>query len=390
MATIKSDDCLLVGRDGVDYKVTYGELVDGIDLAPAPISEVLAEGNTAEALQSMRFRLGAESTPEPDNLNPDPILLEDGIGSAHRALASSWTAHVQGTGGLHSDANANYFVNYILDENADYLALAKVNANYGFSFFKHSSLGTDSGKSIALELGDQGIDVSGNFKVDHEGSVQAKEFIGDGSKLTNLPGVAVGVNEVLAEGNTADPGQTLHFKITEGDVPPITRDTIEFEGSAGLRLGGVMSYYHIKEPFTVDTGSGDVSDFQYATRQISAAEDSYWAQNDRGDVFNTVGLNGYRFRNAGTFTEINKRGIRTWVEDKDNSSNHILDINVSYSSGTSSIKAGEFIGDGSKLTNLPDSFPEAPDDGNLYIRNGQTKSWVRGLPYDIRTLPELP
>ena len=34
-------------------------------------------------------------------------------------------------------------------------------------------------------------------------------------------------------------------------------------------------------------------------------------------------------------------------------------------------------------------LPEAPDDGNVYVRNGQSKSWIRGLPYDVRTLPEL-
>jgi hypothetical protein len=39
---------------------------------------------------------------------------------------------------------------------------------------------------------------------------------------------------------------------------------------------------------------------------------------------------------------------------------------------------------------LPEPFPEAPDDGNVYVRNGQTTSWDRGLPYDARTLPEIP
>ena len=37
-----------------------------------------------------------------------------------------------------------------------------------------------------------------------------------------------------------------------------------------------------------------------------------------------------------------------------------------------------------------DLFPEAPADGNVYVRNGQTTSWTKGLPYDISTLPELP
>lgn len=39
---------------------------------------------------------------------------------------------------------------------------------------------------------------------------------------------------------------------------------------------------------------------------------------------------------------------------------------------------------------LPVGFPEAPGDGSLYVRDGQTESWVRGLPYDFTTLPDLP
>ena len=52
-----------------------------------------------------------------------------------------------------------------------------------------------------------------------------------------------------------------------------------------------------------------------------------------------------------------------------------------------------FSGDYDDLINqpiIPDPFPEAPDDGNVYVRNGQSQSWIRGLPYDLRTLPELP
>jgi len=37
-----------------------------------------------------------------------------------------------------------------------------------------------------------------------------------------------------------------------------------------------------------------------------------------------------------------------------------------------------------------DLFPEAPADGNVYVRNGATGQWVRGIPYDITTLPDLP
>ena len=49
-----------------------------------------------------------------------------------------------------------------------------------------------------------------------------------------------------------------------------------------------------------------------------------------------------------------------------------------------------FSGDYNDLINQPDPFPEAPADGNVYVRNGQSNSWIRGLPYDVRTLPELP
>lgn len=37
-----------------------------------------------------------------------------------------------------------------------------------------------------------------------------------------------------------------------------------------------------------------------------------------------------------------------------------------------------------------DTFPEAPADGNVYVRNGSTGQWGRGIPYDITTLPTLP
>jgi hypothetical protein len=42
------------------------------------------------------------------------------------------------------------------------------------------------------------------------------------------------------------------------------------------------------------------------------------------------------------------------------------------------------------LENNLDLFPEAPADGNIYARKGDTGTWVRALPYDVTTLPELP
>lgn len=187
MANLQSTDLIVVGRGGTSYQTTFEDFKDSVFIdSPLGINEVLTEGNVADPLQSLRFRFGVGSAPNPDSLNPDPILLEDGIGSAHRALASSYTTHVGGTGGLHSDINSSYLVNYILDGDAVPAGMAKLSASYGFSFFHGPEL-TGTGNSQGIDIGPQGLDVNGKFKVDFEGSVEATEFIGDGSKLTNLP-----------------------------------------------------------------------------------------------------------------------------------------------------------------------------------------------------------
>ena len=36
-----------------------------------------------------------------------------------------------------------------------------------------------------------------------------------------------------------------------------------------------------------------------------------------------------------------------------------------------------------------DTFPEAPADGNIYARKGDSGTWVRALPYDISSLQDL-
>lgn len=55
-----------------------------------------------------------------------------------------------------------------------------------------------------------------------------------------------------------------------------------------------------------------------------------------------------------------------------------------------------FSGDYDDLTNKPDlsaigdpGIEEAPDTGFVYTRNGTNEEWVRGIPYDISTLPPL-
>ena len=192
------------------------------------------------------------------------------------------------------------------------------------------------------------------FKVTNEGACKAKSFEGDGSKLTGLPtGGAVGINEVLTEGNNADPGQSLNFGITQGDIPPFpfTRDSIDFDAGSGLRLGGLATYYTMNEPFSVDTENGVTQEFAYSTRRLSAVDDYYHAESRGGTTISTgVGVAGIFFRGSNGFFDVgNGTGVLT-VGDPDAP---ILNIEARTYDGTSSITAGEFIGDGSKLTNLP-------------------------------------
>jgi len=179
---------------------------------------------------------------------------------------------------------------------------------------------------------------------------------------TNLPGGAVGINEVLAEGDTANPGQSLHFKVNEGDIPPIKRDSIDIEGGSGLRLGGLVSYYTIREPFTLDTENGPTQEFAYSVRRISAVDDYFEAEHPKGgNVSTSIGLTGIQYASDRSSFDLDDGRFYARVGDYENP---IFKIEVSNYDNESSVTAGEFIGDGSKLTNLPrttiDQLPSLP------------------------------
>ena len=181
-------------------------------------------------------------------------------------------------------------------------------------------------------------------------SITANEFIGDGSKLTNLPSGGGSISEVLAEGNTADPGQSLHFRVNQGDLPPFTRDIIDVEAGTGLRLGGLVSYYTINEAFTIDTDHG-ATDFTLCQRRMSAVDDYYFAHTPGGDFIAAgMGVSGISFSAENSHLELSPSVVNLRVGDFDDP---LLRIEARTDIGTSSITAGEFIGDGSKLTNLP-------------------------------------
>ena len=170
------------------------------------------------------------------------------------------------------------------------------------------------------------------------GQVTAVEFIGDGSKLTNLPGGAVGISEVLAEGDTADPYQTLSFKLESGNIPeiPYLKEIIEIDGGSGFRLGSLVSYMTMNEPFSINTAPSpfgldiEVTEFQKATRRMSAADDYYYSTNDRGDLFAGFGLTGLNYRDGGVYARFSGSEIRLRFEDpNDRSAPPFLDIDAS-------------------------------------------------------------
>ena len=315
MGKIKDTDLLLINRGGVDYN--------------SPVEELSIPKKTSELDNDSNFITLADVPPAPEGGIPEAPT----DGEQYARKGGTW-AVVEIPEGFSGDYNDLTNQPTIPTDNAQ--------------------LANGAGYITAGDIPEVNLDPYAKLN-DASQSITAQEFIGDGSKLTGIDvGGAVGISEVLAEGNTADPAQSLHFNISGGDLPPIrTVDTIDFDGSAGLRLGGLVSYYHINEPFTVDTGSGDVSEFEYATRQMSTMEDAYFTTNSEGDVFTQVGLWGIRYRDKGTEVNINDNNIQLKVKDKDDPDNYIFNIDVGAFGGTSSIKAGEFIGDGSKLTNLP-------------------------------------
>ena len=175
-------DELVIHRAGNDYR----SAVSTLPVADFTLSDVLTNGNLADSFQAIRFKT-SEAAPDPDSINPDPNILSDGIGSAHRSLYSAWTAFVPGTGGLHSDANSSYFVNYILDEDAAPLGIAKVSAGLGFYLYQKDDVALNGDNGFYFSVDGAFLDYNDNFRVDLTGNVTAASFAGDGSLLTNLP-----------------------------------------------------------------------------------------------------------------------------------------------------------------------------------------------------------
>ena len=105
-------------------------------------------------------------------------------------------------------------------------------------------------------------------------------------------GATPGIAEVLAAGMFANPAQSLHFKLAEGDIPPISKEGEEIgvEGQSGLRLGGLVSHWHMNSEFQYQTNDGETIGLQSASRRMTAVDDWYTCTGSkRGDMEASIG-----------------------------------------------------------------------------------------------------
>ena len=177
--------------------------------------------------------------------------------------------------------------------------------------------------------------VIGDFNVNQENNkeIGIPIFSGDYDDLANLPTIGDGTLTIKnSDGSTAGTFTANAIGDTEINLPEgFTGDYNDLTNKPDIGNGSIQ----------INAGSG-----------LTASGDNATA-NQSGNTIRTLSLNS---------------GDGLTINLGDNS----VEIDLNY------------------LENNLDTFPEAPADGNIHARNGQTQSWTRALPYDISTLDDLP
>lgn len=204
-------------------------------------------------------------------------------------------------------------------------------------------------------------------------TVTAKEFIGDGSKLTNLPGGgAVPINEVLAEGNETDLGQKIILKATADDLPYVLPSGIsipdfELEANYGTFIRGLHTRYQASEDIVFEDGDNTL-EANWAIADISPRGFEFKTTNAEVTRDGSLNAWGLRYSNHDLSDE-SKRSTRVQIGSEiyisytreDGSKVFECDIGPEHDSNhfklDGTIEAVEFIGDGSKLTGI-DGMPD--------------------------------
>jgi hypothetical protein len=271
---LKNDDCLLVGRDGVDYKVSYEDFVDGLDVDGAEYAKL--DGDGQEITNTAKFQCQNEQSYH-DNTT---------VKAPHAEFAGSLKA------------------SYLAGIDGDFVNSIGVGA-----------LTVDT----YLTLNDSAINGAS--------SVTAKEFIGDGSKLTNLPA---------------------------GDVEFPLEHTDDDEWRQAY-LNPVISLYNKDWPKDNWAEGGTFVDASGITIGSTSNHKPNYSSSSLGALSLRVikHIGGYiededSMLHLGGELADDKYFIKT-----DNGSNTKFSVN-----GSGSVTATEFIGDGSKLTNLPGGLPD--------------------------------